>query len=70
MADEQKQLKLAIDATALKMIDKECRARGMTRSEFLTRAGLSFCGASPFAASEEKQIQKMIDAAIEKLKDL
>ena len=64
MADDEETLKLSVNVDALAMIDKECRARGMNRSEFFTRAALSFCGASPFTDAEEKEILKIVNSAI------
>ncbi len=55
-----KQVKLSVDEDALAMIDKEIKARGMTRSEFMVRAALAFTGASPFTAAEEEAIRKII----------
>jgi len=62
MAD--KQIKINVDEDALKMITKACRDRGMTRSEFLVRAGLSFCDANPFSKAEIKTIRKIVKEEI------
>lgn len=60
MAVEEKQIKLSVDVQALKLIDKEIKARGMTRSEFMVRASLAFTGASPFTDAEDKAIRAII----------
>ena len=66
MAD--KQIKLNVDEDALKMIDKAIRQRGMTRSEFMVRASLSFCDANPFSKAEMTAIRKIVRNEIDKNK--
>ena len=63
-----KQIKIDVDLEALAMIDKAIKQRGMTRSEFMVHASLSFCDANPFSKSELTTIRKIVRAEIAKNK--
>lgn len=65
MAESEKQIKLSVHVDALKVIDKQCRKKGMTRSEFLVRAGLAFCdGVGIFTSQELDEIREVVKQEI------
>lgn len=60
MNADEKQYKITSAVTAMAMIDKECRARGMSRSEFMVRAALTVIGVSPFTDTEVEAIRDIV----------